>query len=148
MSTPLLAAVAAAAAVLNAPGAAAGVAPVQPAAVARLRGGNVQPKFGHAGGKGGAKGAFRIAVPPCTPPARARPQPTRAHAAAALLSRTGAERPPSQISGWGRSGRMAAAGSARRRSWFGSGVWWGRAGGAVRCARWRGDGGRAGSAPR
>ncbi len=89
VSTPLLAAVAAAAAVLNAPGAAAGVAPVHSAGVARLRGGNVQPKFGHAGGKGGAKGAFRIAVPPCVQRSRRAAAAARPHAcaAAALLSR-------------------------------------------------------------
>ena len=90
MSTPLLAAVAAAAAVLNAPGAAAGVAPIQPAGVARLRGGNVQAKFGHAGGKGGAKGAFRIAVPPCIQRARHSAVAVPAHTHARARACTGA----------------------------------------------------------
>jgi hypothetical protein len=64
VSTLLAVAVAASAALLAAPGAAAGVAPNQLAGFARLRGGNAQPQFGHAGAKGGAKGAFRIAVLP------------------------------------------------------------------------------------
>ncbi len=64
VSTQLAVAVAAAAALLAAPGAAGGVAPTQPAGIARLRGGNAQPQFGRAGAKGDAKGAFRIAVLP------------------------------------------------------------------------------------
>ena len=49
-------------AALAAPSAAVGVAPTHPAGLARLRGGNQQPAFGHSGDKGGRKGAFRIAV--------------------------------------------------------------------------------------
>jgi hypothetical protein len=56
-------AVAVALAALAEPGAAAGgVAPAHPALFARLRGGNAQPKLGHASAKGGRKGAFNIAV--------------------------------------------------------------------------------------
>jgi hypothetical protein len=65
VSTPLAAAMAAAAALLAAPCAAVGVEPTHTAGFARLRGGNAQPQFGRAGAKGGgAKGAFRIAVLP------------------------------------------------------------------------------------